>query len=141
MTTRIRRLVWILAAGVCVIGCQGNESVESEFTGREMVYPLVQGSEYDVQGTVKFKERKDGTSIVAVALTGTEGIAEHPVHLQPGNISKTGTDLAAQLNPVTGSSGQSETMLVRLSDESPVTYNELVNMDACMQERVSRQSK
>jgi len=128
----MKRLIWILAAGACVIGCQGNESVESEFTGREMVYPLIQGSEYNVQGTVTFKERKDGTSIVAVSLRGTEGVAEHPVHLHPGDISMPGADVAALLNPVAGSSGQSETLLVRLSDESPVNYNQLINMDACV---------
>jgi len=128
----MKRLIWILAAGVCVIGCQGNDSVESEFTGREMVYPLAQGSDYNVQGTVTFRERRDGTSIVAVTLNGTEGAAEHPVHLHPGDISTPGADVAALLNAVSGSTGKSETNLVRLSDETSVTYEELVNMDACV---------
>jgi hypothetical protein len=128
----MKRMIWILAAGICVIGCQGNEEVESEFTGREMVYPLTQGSQYNVQGIVTIKEKNDGTSLVSVALTGTEGIAEHPVHLHPGNISSPGADVAAQLSPIAGSSGTSETVLVRLSDESTITYNELINMDACV---------
>ncbi len=128
----MKQLIWVFAAGICVVGCQGNENAESEFTGREMVYPLAQGSEYDIQGTVTFKERSDGTSNIDVDLSGTEGIAEHPVHLHPGDISTPGADVAALLNPVSGASGKSETILVRLSDESPVSYNDLINMDACI---------
>ncbi|MEJ7644500.1 MAG: hypothetical protein WKF87_07880 [Chryseolinea sp.] len=128
----MKRLIWILAAGVCVMSCQGNENVESGFSGREMVYPLAQGSDYNVHGTVTFRERNDGTSVVAVTLTGTEGTLEHPVHLHAGDISMPGADVAAQLTPVVGASGKSETALVRLSDEMPVTYNELINMNACV---------
>ena len=128
----MKQLIWIFAAGVCVMGCQGDENVESGFSGREMVYPLAQASDYDVQGTVTFRERNDGTSVVVVALTGTEGAIEHPVHLHAGDISTPAAEVAAQLRPVVGSSGESETSLVMLSDETPVTYNELINMNACV---------
>ena len=58
--------------------------------------------------------------------------AEHPVHLHLGNISEPGADVVALLNPVLGSTGQSETLLKHLSDETPITYRELVDLNACI---------
>jgi hypothetical protein len=65
-------------------------------------------------------------------LTGTEGDIEHPVHLHLGNISEPGADVVALLNPVLGSTGQSETLLKQLSDETQITYRQLVDLNACI---------
>jgi hypothetical protein len=124
----------ILGLFVCAVvtACQENESISRDTTGNEMVYPLLQASDYAVNGTVTIKEKCDGSSIVIVSLTGTEGNIEHPVHLHLGNISQPGSDVAALLNPVLGSTGHSETLLRLLSDETPITYRELVDLDACI---------
>ena len=65
-------------------------------------------------------------------LTGTSGDLVHPVHLHLGNISVDNAELAATLNPVLGKKGLSETNLKMLADESPVTYDQLKQMDACI---------
>jgi hypothetical protein len=59
---------------VVLLACQEPDAV-SEFTGNEMSYELVAGSEYDVSGTISFKERTDGYSTVLIALKGTDGTA------------------------------------------------------------------
>lgn len=115
-----------------LIACQDNETGNKDFTGNETVYALTAGSEYDVDGTVTLKEKTDGSTVVIVALSGTEGSAEHPVHIHLGDISAPGADVYALLNPVVGSVGTSETTITKVADESTITYKQLVALDACM---------
>lgn len=128
----MKGLVWGFIGGLLLLACQEDDRVNQEYTGNETVYSLQQGSDYAVDGTVTFKEKNDGTTVVVVALSGTEGSIEHPVHLHLGNISAPGVDVAALLNPVVGKTGMSETSLKQLSDETAVTYKELVKMNACI---------
>lgn len=112
--------------------CQDSESVNSEFTGNETVYALQQASDYAISGDVTFKERKDGTALISVVLSGTEGPIEHPAHLHLGDLSTPDAEVAALLNPVIGLTGKSETIVSRLSDESTITYQQLIDLNACI---------
>ncbi|HMG89952.1 MAG TPA: hypothetical protein VK589_07825 [Chryseolinea sp.] len=128
----MKRMVLALFVGAVVTACQENESISIDTTGNELTYPLQQASEYEISGTVSIKEKCDGSSIVTVSLTGTEGDIEHPVHLHLGNISEPGADVVALLNPVLGSTGRSETLLKQLSDETSITYRQLIDLNACI---------
>ena len=128
----MKRIGLGVAAALMFFGCQENAAVISEFTGNEAVYPLLQASAYDVNGTVTFKEKTDGSTKIIVALSGTEGDVEHPVHLHLGNISTPDAAVTALLNPVLGKSGMSETNLHQLADETVVTYKQLVDFNACI---------
>ena len=126
----MKKVILGALAGALFVACQENERISVETTGNEMVYPLQKASDYNISGTVNIKEKCDGSSIVVVSLTGTEGDIEHPVHLHLGNISETGSDVAALLNPVIGSTGQSETLLRQLADETQITYRQLIDLNA-----------
>lgn len=128
----MKRMIRGLFICVLITACEENENVSRDTTGNEVTYPLLQASDYVVNGTVNIKEKCDGTSLIVVSLTGTEGDIEHPVHLHLGNISESGSDVAALLNPVIGSRGKSETLLKYLSDETPITYRQLVDLSACI---------
>jgi hypothetical protein len=128
----MKRIVLVLVLGAVATACQENENISIDTTGNEVTYPLQQASDYDISGTVNIKEKCDGSSLVVVSLTGTEGDIEHPVHLHLGNISSAGADVAALLNPVLGSTGRSETLLKYLSDETEITYRQLVDLSACI---------
>ena len=128
----MKRIAMALFVGAVVTACQENESISVETTGNEMVYPLQQASDYAISGTVSIREKCDGSSIVVVSLSGTEGDIEHPVHLHLGTISEPGADVAALLNPVLGSTGQSETLLKQLSDETQISYRQLIDLNACI---------
>jgi hypothetical protein len=130
--TVMKRLILGLVMGVTLVACQENESMRGEYTGSETVYPLLQSSVYNVNGTVTFKEECNGSARIVVALSGTEGDIEHPVHLHLGDITASGVDVAALLNPVPGKSGISETQLLRLADETPITYKQLIALNACI---------
>ncbi len=71
-----------------------------------------------------------GNTLVLISLTGTEGDIQHPVHLHLGDISAPGAEIYAVLNPVLGKTGMSETILSLLADESTVSYQNLLDMEA-----------
>ncbi|MEI9920586.1 MAG: hypothetical protein WDO14_17610 [Bacteroidota bacterium] len=123
---------------VVLLACQEPEAV-SEFTGNEMSYALVAGSEYDVSGTISFKERVDGFSTVEIALKGTDGTATHPVHVHLGTIATDGAAVAALLSPVIASTGKSETLFTKLADDTPIMYKDIVNLEACIKVHLSDQ--
>lgn len=135
----MKNLSWGLAisAALMLAACQENEKVQSDFTGNEATYPLLPGSEYNVDGTVTFKERNDGSTTIIVALSGTEGNLEHPVHLHLGNISTPDAALYAQLNPVLGKTGLSETILKTKADETAITYDQLKSLYASVKIHLS----
>jgi hypothetical protein len=129
--------VLMFTALLIAISCQENEQGISNLTGNEVTYFLQPGADYPVSGTVTFKERKDGSTLVVIALEGTEGNAAHPVHLHLGDISTPDAAIAALLNPVAGSSGRSETVLSRLADETPVNFTDLLTLYACIKIHLS----
>lgn len=132
----LKRAFFVLLT-IALAACQDNDKTQSDFTGNELIYPLLPGSEYDVDGTVTFKERKDGSTTIIVSLKGTEGSLEHPVHLHLGNISATDADVYAQLNPVLGKTGKSETLLTNLADETTITYDQLKKLYASVKVHLS----
>ena len=70
-------------------------------------------------------------------MSGTEGNIKHPVHLHLSNISTPDASVSALLNPVLGQTGISETSLTILADESSITYQQLIQMDACIKVHLS----
>jgi len=126
-----------LTVTASLMACQEKDEIKTEFTGNESVYALLQASDYDVSGTVTFRERLDGTALIGVELSGTEGAIEHPVHLHLGDISAPSADVAALLSPVIGSTGKSETILTRLADETSITYKDLLALNACVKIHLS----
>ena len=71
-----------------MVACQESEKTKDEFTGNQTIYPLVAGSQYNINGTVTFQEKNDGSTLITVALSGTEGNIEHPVHLLALDLSQ-----------------------------------------------------
>lgn len=128
---------WLIVVLVMAFGCQDPAPAQL-FTGNETSYELLQGSpDYVVNGTVTLKERTDGFTQVQINLTGTSGDAEHPVHLHLGDISTPDADIAAMLNHVVASSGISVTLLRELADETPVRYEDLLQLNACIKIHLS----
>jgi hypothetical protein len=133
----MKRIFSALLISIAIMACQENVPDRGEFTGNEMVYPLLQGSDYNVQGTVIIKEKLDGYSLIKIQVTGTEGDIEHPVHLHVGNTGTSGAAILALLNPVLGKTGVSETEFSQLSDETFVTYQQLLHLDASIKIHLS----
>lgn len=133
----MRHFIGALAILIVLNACNENEAVTTDFTGNETTYPLLAGSTYPVNGTVSFKEKKDGTTLIRIELSGTEGDIKLPVHLHLGTISTPDADIAALLTPVTGKTGISETVFSTLADESPISYQDLLRLNACVKVHLS----
>jgi hypothetical protein len=133
----MKRVLGLIAIAIFFCSCQESETVKADFTGNESLYPLVSGSTYPVNGTVTFKERKDGSTLIQVEISGTEGEIKHPVHLHLGNITSPDADIAALLNPVLGKTGVSETVLSATADELVITYQQLIQLNACIKIHLS----
>jgi hypothetical protein len=140
MFNAMRKLIYVLLiSGFGVVtACQDTDAIEeSEFTGNEASYALDAGSTYPINGTVTFKEKKDGSTLISISVSGTEGELKHPVHLHLGNISTPSADVSALLNPVLGKTGLSETTLTTLADESSINYRQLIELNACIKIHLS----
>jgi len=130
---------WLFFTGffsVILISCQETMTT-SDFTGNEVTYDLQPASQYNISGIVTFKERRDGTTEVNVKLTGTSGDSKLPVHLHLGDISTPDADVAALLNPVNATTGISETHLKQLANESDITYEDVIKLNACIKIHLS----
>jgi hypothetical protein len=132
----MKTMLGVLVLAGLVTACKPSENV-SEFTGKETTYALQQASQYTVSGTVTFKEKRDGSVLVSVDLTGTSGNAKYPVHLHLGDLATQGASVAALLSPITGNLGKSETTITQLADETPITYASLVKLSACIKIHLS----
>lgn len=119
-----------LFIALLLIACEEKEIIDNAFTGNEVVYPLMAGSEYPVSGTLTIKEKKEGSAFLSIILTGTSGDVQHPVHLHMGSINTADAPVAALLTPLIGRIGTSETSLNKLADESTITYAELIGLNA-----------
>lgn len=130
----MKKIIAGMVLAAMLWGCQESDAIETVFTGNETVYSLQAGSlNYPaINGTATFREKKDGSTVISISLTGTEGNLQHPVHLHMGTIATPDADVAALLTPVSGLSGKSETTLTILADESAITYNQLISLDACI---------
>lgn len=129
---RMKKIIAGIVLSAAFLGCQDSES-PTEITGNEVVYALEAGPDFeDISGTATFIEKKDGSAIIAIELEGTEGNTQHPVHLHLGDISEPDAEIAAMLAPVIGSTGKSQSLLTMLADETPITYAELIALNACI---------
>jgi hypothetical protein len=132
----MNKLLFLTGFCFVLISCQENMST-NEFTGNEVTYDLQAASQYNVAGIATFKEKRDGTTRVVVQLSGTSGESRLPVHLHLGDISTPAADVAAVLSPVNAKTGVSETVLMKLADESEISFNDLIKLNACIKIHLS----
>lgn len=134
----MKKWIGFLAVAIAAVSCQDNDSLPvAEFTGNEMVFALDQASDFIVNGTATFKEKVDGSTLVIIALHGTEGEAKLPAHLHLGDIKTPAADIAVLLNPVLATSGISETSVTKLADDTQVAYKELIQLEASIKIHLS----
>lgn len=126
----MKRSIFLFATLLTIFyACQDSEVV-NDFTGNEVTYSLQQGSEFAVNGSVTFKERKDGAITATISLSGTEGTEKFPVHLHLGDVSEPDAEIALLLAPVQASTGQSETIIRQLGNEETINYEQLLKLSA-----------
>ena len=121
--------VLVIFLSVFILTACSDDSETSDYTGKQQSYALVQASDFPISGTVTFLERRDGATEIQIVLSGTEGDISHPAHLHYGDYSIPDAEMAATLTPVFGKTGESTTILEALMDETPISYDELINFE------------
>ena len=106
------------------------------YSGNSETYTLYQASEYNVNGTVTFKELKTGFTEVEINVTPTEKGLLHPGHIHFLSIDANG-DIAAVLNPIDGEIGKSITIINEFEDGSSINYQDFIQLDACIKVHLS----
>lgn len=121
--------ILVVILGVFLISCADNSSTISDLTGQEVNYTLFSGSDFGFEGTVTIKEKVDGTAQFVIDLDGPTDESAFPAHLHFSSFDTPDAELASVLTPVNATSGISITDLRFLSDDSEVTYEQLLSFD------------
>lgn len=97
-------------------------------TGETVSYPLTEAAVEGISGTVWFKERKNGKTLVEIELENTPDGGIHPAHIHANSVVESGT-VIIPLSNVNGTSGKSLTDVSADKDENPLTYDDLIVFD------------
>lgn len=100
----------------------------NELTGESVEYELGPVSDPTISGTATFAKRKNGFTLVTIALDGTVDGNSHPSHIH-NNSAAEGGGITVDFNPIDGATGISRTTIRKLNDDTPITYDELLDFN------------
>ncbi len=79
-------------------------------------------------GNVSFRELDDNSTKVVITLSGLDPSASHPAHIH-SNSAAEGGGIVISLENVNGSTGKSETIVENKDDNTPISYDEIIQFD------------
>ncbi len=101
---------------------------ENELTGTSKEYALATVDVPGISGTATFFERVSGTALAVIELAGTPDGGMHPAHIHANSAEETGP-IIFTFNPVDGTTGTSKTHVEMLDDETPFSYQDVLEVD------------
>ena len=102
----------------------------NEITATNKSYSLDAVNASGVSGTALFEKRKNGNSLITVALNGTITGGVHPATINLGSVSTVGGGpVVKTLNSVDGATGKSYTNLRTLDNGTPISYDDVLVYD------------
>jgi len=113
---------FILILLIFAAGCGQDENNTDS-----IIYELPPLSADEISGRVVVSKVSDTETSINIQLEGTIRGFEYPTHLHFGNLSVPNADVAFLLNPTNGTSGISENIISRLSNDTPMTYEDLIS--------------
>lgn len=129
MHNRFLQILALLLFIGSIVACNDDDrALETDLTGRKLVYNLVSGSDYNVDGSISFEEKKDGGLRASISIGATGESAFHPAHIHYGPYAKD-AEMATMLNPVDGETGKSTTDIDMLADGSRFDFEALKEFD------------
>jgi hypothetical protein len=128
MFKQLLRATLLLAATSFVLSSCTKEDEPTAgpgLTGNSETYALNEAGDSGIEGTIKFEERTDNSTVVTIALTGAMG--DHPAHIH-ANTAVEGGGIMLDLN-IVDATGASVTEVTVLNDGTSVTYDQLIDFD------------
>ena len=117
-----------------IVACNDDEDEEvtpttnNQTTNASQTYDLASLAGSGVSGNAVITDNDDGTITLDLNVSGTSAGNSHPAHIHY-NTAAEGGGIAVSLNPVDGGTGSSSTTFSTLSDNTPISYSELLNFD------------
>ena len=99
----------------------------NELTGDNVVYDMTPVADPAVSGTATFAKRKNGNTLVTVALENTQP-GTYSSHIHANTIAE-GGDILINLTSVDGTTGLARTTVRKRNDETPITYDALIDFN------------
>ena len=109
---------------------------QNELTGDTESYTLGPVSNPAISGTATLAKRKNGATLVTVALTGTTAGGIHPSHFH-ANSAAQGGGIVIDLANVNGTTGIARTNVTQLNSGTAITYDELKNFNGYLNVHLS----
>ncbi len=97
-------------------------------TGEMMEYPLESAAIEGINGSVTFKERESGNTLIEIMLQNTPDGGSHPSHIHVNSAAE-GGGVVVPLNNVDGDTGVGQTDVFQDKDQNPLSYSDLIAYD------------
>ncbi|TXE04421.1 hypothetical protein [Algoriphagus aquimarinus] len=125
MRNIILGLLLLVSFGSC------SESDPDLYTGQQVEYQLNKASEYEYTGALTIRELTDGNLELTLQLVGAKSTSANtfPAHLHFGDYTNPVAPMAFMLNPVSGSTLQSKTVLGSLMNGTKLSFEDMKTFD------------
>jgi len=94
----------------------------------ETTFPIEPIEDSGVSGEITFLKTSDNLTRITISLNGTSAGVMHPARIHSTSPDQVGP-VVVELNPVNGSTGQSETLVSVLDDGTSTVYEDWVSFD------------
>lgn len=122
--------VLILLPLVLISSCRSDDAETDQVTDlASKTYTLNTVDNSGISGTVRFIKNSNFTLSIELRLLGTVNNNYHSGFLYMDNAANDGEDVAITLDVVDGDTGMSTTVFTSLDDDTPISYEELLNFD------------
>ncbi len=101
---------------------------QNELTGESKTYVLAEKDVPGINGTATFRERANGSTLAILEVQNTIVGSTHPAHIHE-NTAAMGGGILYTFTPVNGTTGISMSNIVALDDMTPISYNELLEIN------------
>ena len=112
---------------------------QNKLTSEEEIYDLNENSGSGISGNVTFTKRRNNETLITILLDGTVQDDMHPAHIH-ANSTTEGGSILLDLSDVNGETGLSKTQVASLNDGSPVTYDDLVQLNGHINVHLSKEN-
>ncbi len=124
----LKRYLLILLGLAFFTACDGDSDPDP--LQNSIRFELFQSSDFEYNGVLEVTELKDGNLQLDISLDGAQasGIS-FPAHLHFGAYDAPVAEIAFLLNPISGTSLQSSTLLGTLADGEKLTFDDFKSFD------------
>ena len=112
---------------------------QNELTSDDETYDLLENGGSGVSGSVVFTKRRNDETLITITLAGTPESGTHPAHIHQ-NPAADGGPIILDLNAVNGDTGMSKTQVTVLNDGTPVTYDDLLDLNGHINVHLSNEN-